>query len=224
MKSVGGERLREVNVDELGLQGDRRWGIRDHATGNVLTARREPRLLFASARVDDAGAVVLTMPDGTQTNDNSVLSAWLGYDVSLDAASDVGGTYENPLNVEDETDWMSWTGPAGAWHDSSKSRVSIVSTRSLGAWDVRRFRTNIVVDAADEDSFVEHSVRVGNCTLSVTNRISRCIMVTRSQPSLDRDLDVLKTVNREHAGTLSIGALVTVAGAIAVGDVVTIDG
>ena len=43
-------------------------------------------------------------------------------------------------------------------------------------------------------------------------------MVTRPQPGLERDLDVLKTVNRDHSGVLSVGATVNRAGTIDVGD------
>ena len=44
-------------------------------------------------------------------------------------------------------------------------------------------------------------------------------MVTRPQPaSIDKDLDVLRTIHRERNGTLAIGAVIAVAGLISVGD------
>ena len=36
-------------VERDGLEGDRRWGIRDGRTGRILTARRRPELLHAAA-------------------------------------------------------------------------------------------------------------------------------------------------------------------------------
>ncbi|MEM9747679.1 MAG: MOSC N-terminal beta barrel domain-containing protein [Actinomycetota bacterium] len=219
VKSIGGERLLDADVDELGIVGDRGWGLVDLTTGNVLTARRCPPLLMAAARVV-GGEVVITLPDGTELGegDDAALSGWLERDVELRSAGDEGGVYENPMNAEAETDWVSWQGPGGAWHDSSRSRVSVVSSDSLRDWDVRRFRTNVVVDGAGEDEFVGRSVRLGEVRLDVVKRIDRCVMVTRPQPGLDRDLDVLKTVNAERESYLSIGCLVSSPGVVAVGD------
>ncbi len=47
-------------------------------------------------------------------------------------------------------------------------------------------------------------------------------MVTRPQPGgIERDLDVLKTINRERDGNLSVGALIVDPGPLAVGDTLT---
>ena len=64
IKSVGGERVSVATVTELGVLGDRSWGIFDVDTGTVLTARRTPELLFASAALTGAD-VAITLPDGT---------------------------------------------------------------------------------------------------------------------------------------------------------------
>ncbi len=228
VKSVGGEMLPHADVTELGVDGDRTWSIFDLATGNTLTARRTPELLFAAARLD-GGDLTITLPDGSEIGqgDHSGLSAWLGRDVELRAASDhnvdVGGTYECPIGVADDAEWVSWQGPGGAFHDSTRSRVSLVSESTLGDWDRRRFRTNIVTDGADEDDFVGASVTIGDpraigIRLDVVKQIDRCVMVTRPQPHLDRDLDVLTTINAERATFLAVGCLVIDGGTVAVGD------
>ena len=220
VKSIGGERLTSAAVGPLGVEGDRGWGVFDVETGNVLTARRSPALLMASARVVD-GDVVIDMPDGSVVDvstADSALTALVGRPVELRAAGDEGGTYENPMDVENDADWVSWTGPGGAWHDSGRSRVSLVSTGSLGDWDIRRFRTNIVVDGSGEDDFVGGAVGIGDdLVLAVTKRIDRCVMITRPQPGLERDLDLLKQINRERESCVSIGAVITTPGAIEVG-------
>ena len=222
VKSIGGERLESAEVGTHGISGDRGWGVLDRSTGMVLTARRAPLLLFASARVDRSGDVLIILPDGSEvrsgTDGDRALSGWLGLDAQLCRAGNSGGTYENPMNAEDEDDWVTWQGPADAWHDSAKSRVSIVSEATLGDWDIRRFRTNVVVSGAGEDDLVGQAVDLGGCRLDVTKRIGRCIMVSRPQPGLDRDLSVLKTINRDRSSCLSIGALVAQPGVISVGD------
>lgn len=218
VKSMGGESLLSAECGELGVVGDRGWGVHDLATGTVLTARRTPELLFASARLV-GGEVVVTLPDGTEVGagDDAALSAWLGRDVELRSAGDDGGTYEVPLDAERDEDWVSWTGPGLAWHDSRWSRVSLVSTTTLGAWDRRRFRTNVIVDGDGEDALVGRHVRVGDAELAVCKRIDRCVMVTRPQPGLDRDLDVLRTIDAERERCLAVGALVAEPGEIALG-------
>lgn len=225
VKSVGGESLRSAPVSEYGIDGDRRWGVFDVETGTVLTARRTPELLLASARVVE-GEVRIVLPDGRElgARDSGVLTDWLGRRVELRAAGAEGGTYENPMNVEEESDWVQWQGPGGAWHDSSRTRVSLVSTGTIGDWDVRRFRANVIVDGEGEDGLVGGSLAVGTTVLDVTMRVSRCVMVTRPQPGINRDLDVLRTINRERDSCLAIGCLVDQGGSVAVGDeVVRVD-
>jgi uncharacterized protein YcbX len=51
VKSLLGERLSTLRVIGDGVYGDRMWGIQDCSDGRILTVRREPRLLFASARM-----------------------------------------------------------------------------------------------------------------------------------------------------------------------------
>jgi uncharacterized protein YcbX len=224
VKSMGGEQLDVAQVGELGIAGDRGWGVFDVATGTVLTARRSPQLLFASACVVDDD-VVIEVPEIGQvaSGEASVaLSRWLGQEVELRAAGDVGGTYEVPLDFEHDANWVSWTGPAGAWHDSKSSRVSLVSTGTLGDWDLRRFRTNIVVSGSGEDDFVGHHLQIGavgsGTELAVIKQIDRCVMVTRPQPGLDPDIELLKTINRDRARFLSIGSLIATPGNVAIGD------
>ncbi|MET1002787.1 MAG: MOSC N-terminal beta barrel domain-containing protein, partial [Acidimicrobiia bacterium] len=98
VKSLQGERLDAAQVTAHGLQGDRSYGIVDVDTGYVLTGRREPRLLFASAAWRD-GEVVVTGPDGDQLADDAALSAWLERPVTLRAAG-APGTFETQLTLE----------------------------------------------------------------------------------------------------------------------------
>ena len=223
VKSLGGEAVASSDVGEHGLTGDRQFGIVDRATGNVLTARREPRLLFARAAWHD-GEVRIVGPDGTALEDDDGLSSWLGRPVRLEPAGAEGGVYENPLDAEAEADWVSWQGPGHAWHDSRRTRVSLVSTATLGDWSPLRFRANVLLEGADEDALVGAQVRLGTATLDVRKRVDRCVMVTRAQPGLEVDRDVLRTIHRERDGCLAVGALVANPGRVQVGDPVSLLG
>ena len=223
VKSAQGESVGGAAVTGLGLVGDRQRAVVDVATGRALTARREPRLLMLSATAAGDG-VRLSAPDGTVLASDAELSAWLGRSVRLARPPvDHQPEYESPVDDEDESgEWTVWTGPTGAWHDSTRTRVSILSTASLRDWPVRRFRPNVLVDGAGEDDLVGRRIAVGSVVLDVMKRIDRCIMVTRPQPGgIERDLEVLRTVLRETDGCLGVGALVAGPGELHAGDEVT---
>jgi uncharacterized protein YcbX len=224
VKSMQGERLTDATIGDRGIVGHRQWAVADSATGAVLTARREPKLLFAAGRVTGDG-VEITTDDGHVLEGDAALSAWLGRPVRLEqAAPGRRGTYETPIDFETERDWIAWDGPDGSFHDSKRTQVSLVSTATIGEWPVRRFRPNVVVDGDGEDVLVGARVGLGGAVLDVVKRIDRCVMVTRPQPGgIDRDLDVLRTIHRQRAGDLAVGCLVVRGGAIAIGDVVTGD-
>ena len=221
VKSLQGEQLDVAEITADGIAGDRSYALFDLDTGFGLTARRVPELLFSSARVVDGG-VEITLPDGSIAIDDDQLSDWLGRRVALRRAADVATReYENPLDFEHDAHWMAFEGAPGAFHDSRRTRVSLVSTGTLGAWDRRRFRANVVVDGDGEDTWVGSTVMIGDVRLDVGTRIDRCVMTTRPQPGgIDRDLDVLRTIHRARDGCLAVGALVAHPGTVRIGDVV----
>jgi uncharacterized protein YcbX len=197
VKSMQGERLDLAEVGPDGLRGDRGWALFDAGTGEVLTARKAPDLLFAGSRCRPDGGVEVVLPDGTVTAEDDVLSAWLGQPVVLRAA------------------------PDGALHDLAEFRVSLVSTGTLCSWDRRRFRANVLVDGAGEDRLVGRPVRLGDAVVDVGAPIPRCVMVTRPQAGgIGRDTTVLKTVHRERDGVLAVGGTVRRPGTVRTGDVV----
>lgn len=222
VKSLQGERVDSVLIGGDGLEGDRRFAIFDVATGFGLTARRLPELLFASARLLDDDAVEITLPDGSLASDDDALSRWLGRPVELrSATAPAARRYENVIDYEREptSDWAPFEGAPGAFHDSARTRVSLVSTATIGTWHQRRFRSNVLLDGAGEDAIVGSSIALGDAILDVGSRIQRCVMTTRQQPGgIDRDLNVLRTIARERDARLAVGALVRQAGVVRVGD------
>lgn len=226
VKSLGGHTVEECEVGPTGIELDRAWGLVDLATGLTLTGRREPQLLFAAAAIVD-GDVVVTLPDGTETTDSAALSNWLERDVELRRAGpDDHGTFEISLAEDESTDWVQWDGGDGSYHDSGRRRITLVAEASLRQWDRRRFRINVITDGpqGSELSLFEQRVRIGaTCACDLARMVDRCVMVTRPQPDgIQRDLDVLKTVNSELGGDLGVGGKVTAGGTIAVGDPITI--
>jgi uncharacterized protein YcbX len=137
------------------------------------------------------------------------------------AATEAARRYENVVDFEHETtsDWAPFEGAEGAFHDNPAARVSLVSTATVGSWDARRFRANVLLDGEGEDSFVGSRITLGEATLDVEMRLERCVMTTRGQAGgIERDLSVLRTIARERDACLAVGALVVEPGTIHVGD------
>jgi uncharacterized protein YcbX len=228
VKSLQGERLDAVRIMPHGLDGDRQFAIFDLETGLGLTARRVPELLFAAAALDDDEGVRIVLPDGQVADGNEGLCSWLGRRVELRRMDNVAGPrYEDVVDFENEDSsaWGEFEGASGPFHDSARARVSLVTTGTLGGWDRRRFRANIVLHGEREDELVGHTVTVGDATLDVVEPIGRCVMVTRRQPGgIDRDLSVLRTIARERNSFLAVGATVSRTGLVAVGASLTVSG
>ncbi len=101
------------------------------------------------------------------------------------------------------------------------------------AFDVRRFRPNIVVEVPDESGFVENgwkSIRVGELELNVLMPVPRCVMTTLGQDELAKDSGVLRATARHNmieAGPLGpmpcagVYAAVESGASISVGDAVS---
>ena len=232
VKSLQGERLVSAEIGPEGLAGDRQWALFDVATGFGLTARRVPDLLFGAARLRPDGGVEVVLPDGTVTTDDATISAWLGRSVTIRHAGGPGRPrYESPDDdlVEaaqgngsgtGSARWHDWQGAPGAFHDNAGARLSLVTTGTLGTWDRRRFRANLVLEGPGEGGLIGSRVRVGDAVLDVGDPIPRCVMVTRPQPGgIARDNEVLKTIHRERGGDLAVAALVQRPGAVRTGDV-----
>lgn len=243
VKSLQGEQLTRATMEGDGLVGDRAWGIRDRDTDKVLTARREPQLLMASASLHSDGTPRITLPDGTTVDGagpgtDTRLSGWLGRPVELVPAvaepPAVGEFFADA--TDDASAVLEWTMPGGRFVDTMP--VLILTTASLRAgaaalpgadWGVRRFRPNLLVEAEGtgwlEDGWYGFTLRAGDVELSVTRPCSRCTMVTRPQPGLPRDLDVYRTLLALHDGTFGALASIVAPGTMSVGDeVVVTDG
>ncbi|MGZ6877156.1 MAG: MOSC domain-containing protein [Nocardioidaceae bacterium] len=239
VKSLQGEPLDGVRVEEDGLLGDRRWGIRDQRTGRILTARRRPELL-AAAGAYDGDAPMITLPDGRTAvgpgkSTDDLLSDWLAGPVSLvaSAGGDAGRAEYFGDPTDDTSRAIEWTMPAGRYVDTAP--VLLLTTASLrtaaalhpnGVWDSRRFRPNVLIDVDGEDwvedQWIDQPLQVGTVTLVPTQPCIRCTMVTRPQPGLAADVDVFRTLARHHRGLFGVWSDVITPGNVRVGDRATL--
>lgn len=219
VKSLQGESLAVATVGEYGLEGDRTHALRDPETGVVLTARRDPNLLYGRGVLSGDG-VTVDVPGHGPTSDEAVIGAWVGRPVTLLGPTGEAQIYENLTDPErDDSDPVAWEGPSWSYHDSTRTQVSIVAVGDLRDWDVRRFRPNLVVSGETADALVGRRLRIGTAEVDVVKQIGRCVMITRDQPGgIDRDLEVLRTLRRDRDLTLAVGSLVVSPGVVQVGD------
>jgi uncharacterized protein len=89
VKSMVGGRVESIELDQLGVVGDRTWATRDLERGGIRGAKKIGSLMRLAARDVDDGHVEITLPDGTtaRTSDPDVdarVSAALDHRVVLE--------------------------------------------------------------------------------------------------------------------------------------------
>lgn len=200
VKSLQGEALTAATVGHGGIVGDRGWGVRDVATGAVLSAKREPRLLAAFAAAGGEG-VAVTVPGhapATGGEADRLLSGWLGRAVRLDTAPGEPGFVD-------------------------EAHLHLVAAGELTEWDVRRFRPNVVVTGlATLDDLIGERLRLGSVVVEVDKRTKRCAMPTMVQPGVTKDVGVLRALARDRDLRLGVYAHVVSPGRLEVGAAITV--
>jgi uncharacterized protein YcbX len=230
VKSVGGEPLAHAPAGPRGIEGDRIRALVDDSTGKVLSAKTVPRLLEAVARYVPDGEPTITADGDVSLAGPAALSAWLGRAVHLAAPVEgVRAVFDMDVDAEAPGDTVELRTPPGSFFDS-RSTLHLVSQASLGPHDARRFRPNLVVatDAGaapshPEDEWVGHTLRIGGeggIEAVVRKRTGRCVLITRPQPGLPRDLDVYRELLRTRDGDLGVYLDPVTDGRLSVGDAV----
>ena len=250
VKSMMGEELNAADVSEFGLLGDRAYAIIDRSDGKVATAknpRKWPHLFdFRAALID--GLVRITLPDGSIVRGDDpaideILSKVIGRDVTFSAAdharrdSDTSEEFWLDLKeFEHQNTVTEFHLPEGTFFDAAV--VHVLTTLTLdrlrsaypqGRFEARRFRPNIVVqaasDAADfpENGWIGRTISVGDeVQLNVTAPCSRCVMTTLAQGDLPNDPGILRTAAQNNAANVGVYASVIRAGRVRRGDAVAL--
>jgi uncharacterized protein YcbX len=217
VKSLAGEEVDALDIDERGVVGDRLWSVRDPdgKLGSGKSSRRFRKMEgLLALRSSYAGDVpVLSFPDGRDLRADhpdvhEALSAHVGRPVTLARETDVPHFDEGPLHVVTT---------------AQLARISALHGRRV---DVRRLRPNLVLHTGvepvlDEAAWTGRTLRVGTAELKVREPMSRCVMVGMAQVDVPADGDLLSTVTREN--DLNLGLVVDVVrpGHVALGDPVT---
>ena len=210
VKSLGGERLLECNLDANGLEGDRRWALSDgelNRAGKALTARQHERLLLYHARLAGDTAEV-SMPTGEiRALDESLVS---------DLISDAG----RPLTLRDR---------AGDNFDDSP--VLVVNLATIAAFalaagmevDRRRFRANLYVEGLGPEAelrWLGRAITAGGATLEVVSRCERCVIITRDPDTAVASPELLNLLAQTQDTCMGVYCRVVRPGRVVVGDAI----
>jgi uncharacterized protein len=216
VKSMGGESLESVVLDQRGVVGDRWFAVEDDeghfASGKSSHRFRRRDAVFDFAASTD-GDAVRVHGDGRQ---------WTAGDAELDRVLSEAMAAAVRLLPEAEVPHQD----AGA--------VSLVGTASL-EWcrehldvdaDVRRIRPNVVLETTEpfvEETWVGARLALGDVTLSVVERIERCRMVDLAQDGVGTTAPLLKRLSAHRQMCLGVYADVVTPGRIGVGDEVRVE-
>lgn len=203
--------------------------------------------------------VRITLPDGTVTSSeqraiDQILSTALKRPVTLDAAERVhqagaDSSVPNARPATAEEYWPDMEGldhrdtvtdfglPQGTFFDAAFVHVMTTATldrlRELyprGRFEVRRFRPNMVIAAANggtdfvENAWIGRILAIGDAVrLSITGPCPRCVMTTLSQGDLPRDAGILRTAAQHNHANVGVYASVLQGGAVRRGDSVSLE-
>lgn len=214
VKSLVGERLPAVPIEERGIAADRLWSVRDTdgKFGSGKSTRRFRRmdgLLELSASLDgDVPAIVF--PDGRRLRGDDAaigetLSAHVGRQVTLGREETVSHFDEGPLHLVTS---------------SSLLELARVFGRSV---DPRRLRPNIVLDTGDEPALVEdgwigRQLTIGEVVVSIRTGMTRCVMVDLPQVDLAHADGLLKAIGARSDARLGVVVDVVRPGVVREGD------
>jgi uncharacterized protein YcbX len=217
VKSVGGERCHELELDARGAAGDRGFALygTDGKIGSGKTTRRFRRmdgLLHYSASLDDHVPVIVC-PDGSRIRAgepaaDAALSAALGEPITVRREAGVRHFDDGPVHV--------LSSPSLRWLAARMGDAD--------APDVRRFRPNIVLEVeatagCPEEEWLGRTLSIGaSVHIDVVDRTQRCVMTTMSQRALDEDARVLRTLGQLNDGYFGVYASVRSPGRLRVGD------
>jgi uncharacterized protein len=214
VKSMASEALESVEVSWHGLAGDRRWAfVQDGLERSGfpwLTIRERSdmwqfRPSFADPSRPDSSRTLVRTPDGRELDVvDPALAAELGSGVRVIKQN--RGVFDvSPLSL------------------TTTQSVAAIGELVGAELEPRRFRPNLLVEAAGDEPFAEDQwvgsvLEIGSGRIRVDLRDERCVMVNVDPSTTERDAAVLKAIARERDACLGVYGSTVAPGRIAVGD------
>jgi uncharacterized protein YcbX len=216
VKSMTGEIVTSLDLDERGAVGDRVWSVRTTAdkigSGKNTSRFAKVEGLLEVRAAERDGRVVVTFPDGSSC-----------YADDPDAAERLSRQVGQPVTFARETS-------VSHYDDGPVSLIGMASVATLSAErqadvDPLRFRPNIVLDTSGpfvEDTWVGQRLQIGSAVLRVDMTSPRCVMVDMETADLPEQHGNLKAIGDLNNACLGVIAKVITPGTITVGDELTV--
>jgi uncharacterized protein len=232
VKSMLGESVARLFVDESGVDGDRRSAVIDTATGRIASAKQPRfwRALLKCSATWDTGRVVIGLPDATTAASDDddiddVLSQLLGRAVRLIDDRPLGASVERPdpdqvldlgLDVEVDTPVLeiAQATPGNSFTDYAPLHaVTTATLEHIGAEAVR-YRPNLVIATPAgyppyaENQWMDRILTVGELRLRALSPTPRCVVPTLEHGALARAPHALRIPAAENrVEALDLGVL-----------------
>lgn len=196
VKSMGGERLSQVHMGELGLEGDRKVLVRG-ATGRVLTSRTHHKLLGLHGTLGADGQPLISSYPWDSAEALALVREAVGPGAEL----------------------IYHEGPAR--FDILPLLVATDGAIAEFGHDSRRLRPNIIVGGVEglaERSWSGKCLRIGDAVIGIQDLRGRCVMTTYDPDTLEQNPRVLKEIVQKFGGELALNCFVIRGGELKVGD------
>ncbi|OBJ06926.1 molybdenum cofactor biosysynthesis protein [Mycobacterium colombiense] len=222
VKSMLGEALDRLLVDERGAEGDRRLALLDGETGHVASAKN-PRLwrdLLTCTAHADARGVRISLPDGTDVaaddpGVDELISRLTGRRVRLVTQRPDGATLVRPdpeqlleLGLDAEVDGrilrIAAATPGESFTDEAPLHAITTATLEHIGVEALRYRPNLVIATPPdyppyaENDWVGSEIAVGEARLRVLTATSRCVVPTLEHGPLPRAPQALRIPAAEN--------------------------
>ena len=220
VKSMGAEKLAEVDVSWHGFAGDRRWAfVREGVTQSAfpwLTLRQRQDLghyrpSFLEPDRPDRSPTAVKTPSGAVFD---VADPALGAEL-FPAGARVIRQHRGIFD----------TFPLALITTQTIARLGEMVGRRL---EVQRFRPNLLVEAADpapfiEDRWVGRVLRIGGLRMRVDKRDGRCVVINIDPVTTERNPAILRTVTKARQGCLGVYGSTVAPGRVEMNDPVVIE-
>jgi uncharacterized protein len=222
VKSMAGQPIGALRMDERGAAGDRAHALFDEHKGapRRLTARQAPRLLLWRAAYDgeiapdEVPRPTLTAPDGRTFG-------WDDAELPQALADDLG----RPVALRRDLGLMQDLGHTLLV--TVQSTLRAIEEAMGEPLDLRRFRTNVHVVLDDVPAYAEEEwegreLTIGDATFRLLHPCERCVIPTRDPDSAHKWGELLRWLTRERRGLFGMNARPLHPARIALGDPVSV--
>jgi uncharacterized protein YcbX len=225
VKSMLGENVNSLFVDEGGAEGDRRLALVDVVTGHVASAKQARlwRGLLKCTATAGTGRVSIGLPDGTSVaaddpDVDALLSRLLERPVRLISKRPEGATVERPdpeklLELGLEAEEAEVAGrileiaqatPGDSFTDDAPLHAITTATLERIGVEALRYRPNLVIatpagyPAYAENDWIGSELTIGAARVRVSGATPRCVVPTLEHGPLPRAPQALRTPAAEN--------------------------